>query len=242
MHCRNHFRLKTYSVTVLILFCFSALYAQETSTGSIIGKYINIYLYPASTLGSILVACVNGDQSEEQNQSEKDELHKEGKIYFTNLYATVEFLVSDPFTMTVTPSYQGWNFRGKGYDNEGRLNHDRTGSDFGFRYYTGGNPDGFFVQGTGGMYYFSRDIKYLNDPVPLARYRATLYQVMGYIGYVNNIGLCVSLGAGYNYYKDRSLSYRYNDEKKDLTKYLAQREFVFDFSISGRLGPVVRVQ
>ncbi len=227
---------------IIALFTVSKLYAQdESSSGGSLGRYYNVYFYPVSLIASIAsmftLNSLFDDSEQPTDTNEKNEGHKEGKFLFANIYTTFELLVSDPFTIVITPSYQGWNYRFTGHDDKGNMNHDRIGSDLGVRLYTEGKPEGFFLQATGGMYYFKRNLKYLNDPIETAKYRAILYQGMGYAGYVLD-DFCVSFGAGYNYYKDRSLSYQYDSERTNLTKSLALRGLTFDVAFSCKLSTV----
>ncbi|MFH0975404.1 MAG: hypothetical protein V1874_06440 [Spirochaetota bacterium] len=218
---------------IIFALVFTAkLYAQEDATPSENSprRYFNAYIYPASL---ILTCLMLPDSDNDKDSNYTTEKTEKDRTYFTNIYLTFEFIPINPLSIIITPSYQGWNFTDEGYEDKGKLNHDRIGGDLGLRLYFTGNPnlDGFFIQATGGMYYFSRDINYKDNSVKTASYRAVLYQGMGYIGYKYGVA-CFSIGAGYNYYKDKKLSYKYKDERYDLREDMAQRGFAIDVSLS----------
>lgn len=226
---------------VIILLCSTAkIYSQEDATQSknSSGLFLNAYIYPASLLVSALVASLNEDDEDDDNY--KPEKTEEDDSYFTNIYLTFELGINKAYSCFITPSYQGWNYTASGYKEKGGLNHDRLGGDFGLRFYLSGdqNFNGFFIQATGGIYYFSRAITYEEDPIKKASYKAVLYQGMGYLGYKWE-DIYLSIGAGYNHYKDKKLSYRYKEERRELREDMAFRGFVFDVAIAIRI-PVIK--
>jgi hypothetical protein len=232
----NNSIIKRILIYVIILTFFFALkaYAQEDSIPdeNISRRYFGAYVYPVTLVLTCLMLPDSKDNKDKNYTNEKTE---EDNTYFTNIYFTFEFNITNPLSIIIAPSYQGWNFADVGYEEKGKLNHDRIGGDIGWRLYFTGNPNknGFFIQATGGMYYFSRDINYNKDPIKTASYRAVLYQGMGYIGYVYDAA-CFSVGAGYNYYKDKKLSYKYKDERHDLREDMNQRGFAIDVSLAIR--------
>lgn len=221
-------------IIILTLFFVSKAYAQEDPipAENLPRRYFGAYVYPVTL---VLTCLMLPDSKDNQNSNYTSEKTEEDNTYFTNIYSTFEFNITNPLSIIITPSYQGWNFADVGYEKKGNLNHDRIGGDLGWRIYFTGNPNanGFFIQATGGMYYFRRDINYKKDPIKTASYRAVLYQGMGYIGYMYGAA-CFSVGAGYNYYKDKKLSYQYKDERYDLREDMTQRGFAIDVSLAIR--------
>ncbi|MBN1183378.1 MAG: hypothetical protein JXB49_13890 [Bacteroidales bacterium] len=223
---------------IVIFLISSKLFAQENeiATQESSGFFINVHFYPASLVLSAIVAG-DSDSNDDNNVTEKTEQHD---YYFTNIYFTFEFGTFNFLSLVITPSYQGWNSTEDGYEDKGKFNHDRIGSDFGFRIYLTGdqNANGFFLQAIYGIYYLSREIEYPNQPINTATYEATLHQGMGYIGYQYG---CVnfSIGIGYNYYKEKKLKYQYSNERTELRDDMTQRGLAFDASFTIKI-PVIK--